>query len=145
MYIWNAGALFGASIGSNIGAKKAMQDARREEMQRMGIDENTLEMAREVGLLLERSNEGLRAIQDSLSTQQRLARRLDADSNELYEKAKVAMQNGDEDAARHLLMKRTEEQEQLKKILMSCKEERDRMEKMEENVKILERKAVRTR
>lgn len=136
------GALFGASIGSNLGARNAIDRAKREEMERMGLTQEMIDTANDVGLALERSNEGLKAVQESLETQQRFARRLDSDVTYLYERAQKAIADSDEDLARKLLMQRTEAQEKLKKALMSCADEKKRFEKMEENVAQLKRRAM---
>jgi len=136
------GALFGASIGSNLGARNAMDRAKREEMERMGLTQDMIDTANDVGLALERSNEGLKAVQESLETQQRFARRLDADVTDLYERAQKAIADSDEDLARKLLLQRTEVQEKLKKALMNCAEEKKRLGKMTENVAQLKRRAL---
>jgi phage shock protein A len=119
-----------------------MDRARQEEMERMGLSQDILDMARDIGLALENSNEGLQAVQNSLETQQRFAKRLDADVKDLYERAKAAIANADEDLARKLLLERTDLQAKLKKVLISCAEEKGRLKKMEENVAQLQRKAM---
>ena len=136
------GALFGASVGSRMGAQKALNRARQQEMERLGLTQEMLDTANGVGLALERSNEGLRAVQDSLDTQQRLARRLEADATQLYEKAQIAMTENEEQQARQWLMQRTEVQDKLKQVLKNCAEERQRLNKMEDNVEQLQRRAL---
>jgi len=136
------GALFGASIGSNIGAQNAASRARKEEMERMGISQEMLDMAQEIGSALERSIEGLKACRNSLETQQRLARRLDADVTALYDRAKQAMTDGDEETARRNLMERQKLQDKLKGILLRCADEKKRLETMESNVSALETRAT---
>ena len=142
VFIIFSGALFGASIGSNIGAKNALDRARKEEMERLGISSDMLEAANDIGLTLQESSEGLKATQDSLATQQTLARRLDREATELYEKAKAALAENKEEDARELLLKRTQVQDKLKQALTFCAEERKRLERMEENVKKLEQRAM---
>ena len=44
------GALFGASIGSNIGAKNSVDRARQAEMERLGVSQDMLDSAREMGV-----------------------------------------------------------------------------------------------
>jgi len=137
------GALFGASMGSRMGAQKALNKARQQEMERLGLTQDMLDTANSVGLALERSNEGLKAVQDSLDTQQRLARRLEADAKQLYEKAQRALtENNQEEQARQWLMQRTEVQDKLKQVLKNCAEERQRLQKMEDNVEQLQRRAL---
>jgi phage shock protein A len=136
------GALFGASIGSSMGQKNALDRARREEMERLGLTQDMLDTAREVGSTLEASNAGLKATQNSLDTQQRLARRLDADQSELYERAKEALTAGKEEEARTLLLRRTDVQDQLKRVLLQCAEEKKRLERMKQNVAAIERRAM---
>jgi len=136
------GALFGASIGSNMGAKSALGRARQEEMDRLGVTQDMLDSAKECGVLLERSNEGLRAVRDSLQTQQSFARRLDRDASELYERAKVAMAESNEEEARKLLMLRQRDQDKLKQVLIQCAEEKKRLEAMESNIKAIESRAM---
>jgi phage shock protein A len=116
--------------------------ARKEEMDRIGITQDMLDTAQECGVALEQAMEGLKATNASLDTHQRLARRLDSDSNELYEKAKYAMTSGDEEGARLYLLKRNEDQGKLKKILKLCTEEKKRLEIMEENVAAIEQRAL---
>ena len=48
----------------------------QEELDRLGISQDMLDAAQEIGVALERSAEGLQASQDSLDTQQRLAKRM---------------------------------------------------------------------
>ena len=136
------GAIFGASLGSSIGARKALDRAQSQEMERLGLTPEMIDTARDVALALERSNEGLEAVQESLATQQRYARRLDADVTELYQRAQQALVASDEELARKLLLQRTELQEKLKTALVSCAEERKRLQKMEENVAQLKRRAL---
>lgn len=136
------GALFGASIGANVGAKKAELDARRAEMERLGISQEMLDMAKDVGLSLESSMEGIQAIKSSLETQQKLAKRLDQEVSTLYDRAKAALDNSDDDLARKILMERAAVQDKLKKVLIACAEEKGRLEKMKGNVEQLERRAL---
>jgi len=136
------GALFGAQVGSSFGAKKAMDRARNEEMQRMGVSQEMLDAARDVGLALEESMEGLKATQDSLVTQQSLARRLDREYNELYEKAKVAISDNREMEARQWLLERELMQDKLKLALKNAADEKKRLARMEDNVAKIEQRAM---
>ena len=102
-------------------------------MERLGVTQEMLDTARDCGLALERSMEGLKATQDSLQTQQSFARMLDRDAEAIYEKAKAAVEAGDEDKARDLLFQRTQMQEKLKGVLIQCAEAKKRLETMEEN------------
>ena len=117
-------------------------DARKSEMDRIGISQEMLDMAKDIGMSLESSIEGMQAVQTSLETQQRLARLLDQEVNSLYDRAKVALDNLEDDVARKLLMDRTFVQEKLKKVLIACSEEKGRLDKMKENVAQLERRAT---
>jgi phage shock protein A len=136
------GALFGASIGSSMGSKSAIDRARKEEMERLGVTQDMLDAARDCGAELERSNAGLRAVRDSLQTQQSFARRLDRDANDLYERAKIAMAQSNDEEARKLLLERQRDQDKFKQVLMQCAEEKKRLEKMEQNIKAIERRAM---
>ncbi|KAG7355621.1 hypothetical protein IV203_000307 [Nitzschia inconspicua] len=136
------GALFGAQIGANFGAKNAMNKARKEEMERLGITQDMLDAAEEIGLALQQSMEGMEATKNSLQTHQSLARRIDSDVTALYDKAKAAIERNDEEAARNFLLKRTQEQESLKKVLKMCAEEKKRLEIMEGNVDVLQKRAM---
>ena len=137
-----AGAIFGASIGANLGARKAEMEARKAEIERLGLSQDMLDMAQDIGLSLEKSIEGMEAVRSSLETQQKLAKLLDADSSSLYTKARHALDESNEELARKLLLERTSVQEKLKKVLVSCTEERGRLQKMEENIAQLERRAL---
>lgn len=136
------GALFGASIGNQMGMNSVVEKARKEELERMGITNDMLEQAREVGMLLDRSVEGLRAAEDSLVTQQRFAKRLEEDMDRFYKDAAVALQSGNEPRAKELLFKRTQVQDKLKKALMTCVEEKKRLEQMQQNVRAMEERAL---
>lgn len=136
------GLLFGSQIGASIGAKNALNKARKEEMERMGITQEMLDSAEQVGIALEQATEGLKATQTSLNTQRSLARRLERDAEELYEKAKAALATGNEDDARKFLFQRTECQEKLKRVLKLCIDEQQRYEKMQENVSAIEKRAL---
>lgn len=135
------GAIFGASIGRGVGSNNSVEKARKAELERIGITEEMLTSAQECGMALERSMEGLTATQDSLQTQQSLARMFDKDVTDTYEKAKKALENGDEDKAKTLLFERTKMQEKLKSVLMQCAEAKKRLEQMENNVASIERRA----
>ena len=135
------GALFGAQIGAGFGANNAIDRARKEEMKRLGVTEEMLATAQECGLALERSNEGLQATQDSLRTQQSLARMLDKDAADIYDKAKKALEDGNEERAKDLLFQRNQTQDKLKGVLLQCAEAKKRLEQMEDNVAAIERRA----
>lgn len=137
-----SGLLFGSQIGANIGAKNALNKARQEEMERLGITQEMLDSAEQVGIALEQATEGIRATQASLETQRSFARRLERDANELYEKAKIAMAAGKEDEARRYLLARNDDQDKLKKVLKLCVEEKERLEKMQQNVAAIEKRAL---
>ena len=94
-------------------------------MEKLGITQDMLDAAEEVGLALEQSSEGLSASRASLETQQALARRLESDSDELLRKAKEAIASGDEEGARTLLLRKHDDQEKLVKVLKFCSEERN--------------------
>ena len=136
------GALFGAQIGAQIGAVNAVDRAKKDEMARLGVSEDMLKMAEEIGTALERSIEGLRASQDSFETQQSLARRLDSNSEDLYERAKVAMASQNEEKAKKLLIDRQMVQTKLKTVLVACADEKTRLTKMRSNVDALEQRAM---
>jgi len=125
------------------GAKNAISKAKKEELERMGITEDMLQSAREVGVALERATEGLQATQSSLQTQQSFAKRLDQEVSQLYQQAKEAMTNGEEERARDLLFKRQQLQNnKLVKVLKTCADERKRVTVMQENVRALEERAL---
>jgi hypothetical protein len=136
------GALFGAQLGAKVGAANAVDRAKKEEMARLGVTEDMLRMAEDIGTALQRSNDGLKASQDSFETQQSLARLLDTNAAELYEKAKAAMVAMKENEAKKILLDRQVVQEKLKKVLLSCVEEKSRLEKMRSNVNALEQRAM---
>lgn len=136
------GALFGAQIGANLGLTSSLDKARKEEMERMGITQKMLDAAEEVGLALQQSLEGVDATKESLSTQQSLARRIEQEVTELYEKAQEALRSGDEEKARALLLRRTCSQEKLRTVLKACVDEKKRLETMEQNVSVLQQRAL---
>lgn len=136
------GALFGASIGSKLGGKKAFDRARKEEMEKKGITQDMLDAAEEVGYALEQSMEGMEATKESLRSQQSLARRIESDVNDFYEKAKEAMVDGREEDAKVFLLKRNENQDSLKDVLMRCAEEMKRINIMDSNVSALQKRAL---
>ena len=136
------GALFGASLGEQIGAKNAIERMRKERMEELGVTPEMLQMAKEVGITLNRAVEGLKACEDSLETLQKLARRLEEDANNLYEKAKLEMEEGNEDKARSLLFDRDRLQKKLKQTLTNCIDERKRVSQMRNNVEMIENRAL---
>lgn len=111
-------------------------------MERLGITPDMLEMANEVGVSLSRGMEGLEATRESYQTMQRLAKNLSSQVDDIYEKAKAAIENEEEDKARKLLMDRVTKQEKLKSVLEGCVNEKKRMEQMEDNVAALEERAM---
>jgi DNA repair exonuclease SbcCD ATPase subunit len=136
------GALFGAQIGAQFGAKNALQKARREEMERLGITEDMLMAAQEVGRVLQQAVEGLEASRNSLETQQRFARRLEQSMEKVYDRAKQELSSGHEEEARKLLMERQQLQDKLKSTLKSCADERRRYRQMENNIDSLQQRAM---
>lgn len=136
------GAMFGAAVGGNIGANNAFDRARKDEMKRKGITQEMLDAAEEVGYALEQSMEGIELTKESLRSQQTLARRLDSDANDWYEKAKAAMVDGREEEARKFLLQRNKEQDSLKEVLKRCAEEKERISVMESNVNALQKRAL---
>ena len=136
------GALFGAAVGGNIGTKNAFDKARKEEMEKKGITQEMLDAAEEVGYALEQSMIGMDATRESLRSQQTLARRIEEDMNNTYEKAKAAMVEGREEDARSFLLKRNGDQDRLKDVLKNCAEEKKRIGVMESNVSALKTRAM---
>mmetsp|Transcript_3519 Transcript_3519/g.8968 ORF Transcript_3519/g.8968 Transcript_3519/m.8968 type:complete len:305 (-) Transcript_3519:116-1030(-) len=136
------GALFGAQIGASFGAASQLDKARKDEMKRKGISPDMLNQATEVGVALNQSIEGLRATQDSVETYQKLAKTLDRQEKSLYDRAKSAIESGDEEGARQLLLERGSVKEKLLKVLRSVAEERKRLAVMERNVDAIETRAL---
>jgi hypothetical protein len=136
------GAVFGAQLGASMGASRAIDKARQDEMQRLGITPDMLQIAEEVGKDLERAIEGLKASRDSLETQQSFARKLSANADELYKKAKDALNEAQEEVAKKYLFERQQLQKKLKRTLTSCVEEKKRLETMERNILLLEDRAM---
>jgi hypothetical protein len=138
----NVCALFTIHSQANFGSKNAALKARQEEMARLGVTQDMLDAAQDVGVALQQSTEGLEATKDSLQTHQSLARILDRDAEDLYAKAKEKLTSGEEESARILLLKRTDVQEKLKKILKLCVEEKRRVKTMEQNVQTIQQRAL---
>lgn len=136
------GALFGATVGGNIGTKNAFDRARKEEMENKGITQEMLDAAEEVGCALEQSMLGMKATTESLRSQQSLARRLEEDMNDSYEKAKEAIVDEREEEARSLLLTRKKNEESLKDSLKRCSDEMKRIKTMESNVSALQKRAL---
>ena len=136
------GAIWGASIGAGVGQRIAADEARKREMERLGLSPELLNAAREVGEALERNMEGIKAGQESYETQKRFAIRLESEAEEIYAKAKEALESSDEDRARKLLLERDSVQEKLKEVLKTCATARRQVVLMEENASILEKKAT---
>jgi hypothetical protein len=136
------GALFGAQLGAQFGAKNAADRARQAEMERLGITQEMLDAAKEIGFTLEQSIEGLQASSNSLETQQRFAKRLEQNMEEIYDKAKREIQAGNEEDARKYLLERQRLQDKLMATLKACADERNRYKQMERNVAALEERAM---
>ena len=111
-------------------------------MERMGLTEDMLKMAEDVGADLERGIDGLKAVRNSLETQQSFGRRLSSNEEGLYEKAKAALNQGNEEEAKKYLLERQQLQQKLKKVLLACAEDKKRLETMEKNVMLLEERAM---
>lgn len=136
------GALFGAAVGGNIGAKNAFDRARKEEMKKKGITQDMLDAAEEIGYALEQSMIGMESTKESLTSQQSLARQIEKDVNDHYEKARVAMIDGQEEDARSFLLRRNADQERLKVVLKQCADEMKRIDAMKRNVSTLQKRAI---
>lgn len=132
------GLLFGAQLGASFGRKRAAKD----EMERLGLTPEMLAAAEECGVALNRAMEGLAASRESLDTLQKLAVNLNGQNDSLYKNAQEKIQTGDEDEARKLLLERQEVQDKLKKTLLQCAEEKNRMEKMQKNVSAIEERGL---
>lgn len=132
------GLLFGAQIGASLGRKKAAE----KEMERLGLTPEMLAAAEECGVALNRAMEGLTASRESLDTLQKLALNLDGQNKNLYKMAEDKIQTGDEDGTRKVLLERKGVQDKLKKTLLQCAEEKDRMEKMQKNVSAIEERGL---
>merc|ERR1711865_642703 len=135
------GALFGASIGNNLGTKKAFDDAKKQELAQLGVTEEMLTAAEDVGFALEQAMVGMAATRDSLRTQQSLAKTLEQAMNDQYAQATRAMTEGKEEYAKQLLLERNTKKEQYIQVLKLCAEEKERMNVMEQNVKVLQQRA----
>lgn len=136
------GMIFGASIGQNLGSKKAFDRAKVQELSRLGLTQEMLDVAQDVSRALENGIDGLKATEESLRSQQSLAKVIDADVNDLYEKAKDALNDGREDEAKSFLLERNKNMEALKNVLKRCAEEKERKSIMEENVNTLQKRAL---
>jgi hypothetical protein len=71
------GMLFGNQIGASLGAQNALNKARQEELARMGVNQEMLDTAQEIGFAISQSIKGLEATKQSLWTHQSLARPID--------------------------------------------------------------------
>ena len=135
------GALFGASIGNNLGTKKAFDQAKKAELAQLGVTEEMLTAAEDVGFALEQSMVGMAATRDSLRSQQSLAKTLEQAMNDQYAQATRAMAEGKEEHAKQLLLERNTKKEKYIQVLKLCAEEKERMTVMEQNVKVLQQRA----
>ena len=136
------GALFGAQIGSALGATSELDKARQDEMKRLGVTSDMLDQATEIGVALNQAIEGLRVLQNSVETSKRLAKLLNEQEQTLYGRAKTAIESSDEDGARELLLERTSVKEKLLKVLQSIAEDNRRISTMESNVMALETRGL---
>jgi len=111
-------------------------------MAKKGITQEMLDAAEDVGYALEQSMIGMDATKDSLRSQQTLARQIENDMNDYYDKAKEAMAEGREEDARTFLLERNKNQESLKDTLKQCAEEMKRIDMMKSNVSALQKRAM---
>jgi hypothetical protein len=135
------GVLLGASVGANVGKKRSTEESRRKEMERLGITQDMVDSAQEISVNWQRAKEAHNASQDSLRAQQSLAQRLEVEVQELQEEAKKSVVQGDEDRARTLLLRKKQKMDRWKEILVKCAEEKERVDRMEQNIQILEQRA----
>jgi len=135
------GVLLGASVGANVGKKRSTEESRRKEMERLGITQDMVDSAQEISVNWQRAKEAHNASQDSLRAQQSLAQRLEVEVQELQEEAKKSVVQGDEDRARTLLLRKKQKMDRWKEILVKCSEEKERVDRMEQNIQILEQRA----
>ncbi|KAL9188494.1 hypothetical protein ACHAXT_006872 [Thalassiosira profunda] len=132
------GALFGAQIGASFGAASQLDQARKDEMNRKGLTPDMLEQATEIGAALQQAVEGLRATQESVDTNQRLAKALDQQEKSIGNR--VGRRGGG--ATRRYLLERESIKEKLLKVLQSASEERKRLDAMRSNVETLETRGL---
>jgi hypothetical protein len=138
------GALFGAQLGARLGAQKAMDRAREAELQRLGITNDMLEAAKEIGFALEQSAQSLIACQKSIESQQEYVRILEQNMESTTEKAKLEIMNGNEEKARLLLMEKQQMKDKMMKALKACVEEKNRQRQLEMSIATLEKRALET-
>jgi len=119
----------------------AFDRARKEEMARMGVTEDMLQMARDSGAALERAIEGLKVTRSSYETQRSFARNVEENANQVYNRAKMAVAASQDDEAKRFLLEHRRLKDKLKKALVACVEEKQRLEVMERNVDTLEQRA----
>ena len=60
----------------------------------------------------------------------------------VYEDVKRALGDGNEERAKDVLFQKSEIEDKMKKTMMNCVEEKGRLNKMEENVRALEERAI---
>jgi hypothetical protein len=138
------GALFGAQIGARLGAQKAVDRAREAELQRLGITDEMLKEAKEIGFALEQSAQSLIACENSIESQQQYVRILERNMESVTDKAKIEILNGNEEKARLLLMEKQQMKDKMMKALKACVEEKNRKRQIEINIATLEKKALET-
>uniref|UniRef100_A0A7S0JI77 Glycine zipper domain-containing protein n=1 Tax=Calcidiscus leptoporus TaxID=127549 RepID=A0A7S0JI77_9EUKA len=100
------GAIWGSQIGGSIGAAKGEERANEERLERMGLSRDMRATAAACAAELAEAEEGLKLAQNSLESARAVERNLEASASESYAAAQVALQAGDEAAAReHLVMR----------------------------------------
>jgi len=131
------GAIFGSQIGSNMASRKAAT----EQLERMGLSRDMIKGAQELMEELQTMEKGAQEVRDAYQNQAQRALQLEQDAEKFYEKAKAAVEAGDDDTAREMLEKRKRAQADLEKQIEQVKLARSRRDQMDGAVEAMARRA----
>lgn len=135
------GALWGASLGSSIGSNRREQREREEQLTQLGLNRQTRLLAQQLTEQLAEAESGVAICMDAERSQLRLVEQLRARASDIYAAAEKKLRDGDENAARDLLVERKAMLERLEEAEKVLGEAVSRTEAMKRSVDVLSSRA----
>lgn len=138
MLLGPVGALFGATIGSQMAENRAIKAKALAELEERGLSLEMVRMAQELSEELEEARAGLADVEEAYDNQRARTLKIDEKAEALYDKARARLEKGDEAGAREILALRERERERLPAALAETNLARERKLVMIERVQQIE-------
>ncbi|GMI09703.1 hypothetical protein TrVE_jg2918 [Triparma verrucosa] len=137
------GALFGAQLGGSLMSGRKQKEALISQLEEKGLTLEMVKMAEQAGRDVLEIRQGLEAGEEALKSFQDLARQLSNDDQSLKDAAKMLLVSGDEISAKEKLLKAQKTRTRLLSALQNAAKEKERCEKMRENLLVVEERVMK--